>query len=167
MGAESVEEASPGGHSFRTTADKPRNGACLVPGCGLSRYAKPHAGYKPQYEEVPPSTAFVGVVEDAEESKLPDPAVPDTLADVRRVLDDCLELVVVKNSAYGDAWKDQGYMGNLARIMSKHSRLRNMVWGDTLEDLDTEETVEDTLLDMINLCAFMILNWQEDNRWGK
>jgi hypothetical protein len=64
-------------------------------------------------------------------------------------------------------------MGNLARIMSKVARLRTMLWCDpdgdgppvAAEALDVE-AVRDTLLDLINLSGFMLLNWEGGNRWG-
>jgi hypothetical protein len=91
------------------------------------------------------------------------------LADVQKVLDEALELARAKNEAYGDSWRKRGYMGNLARIFSKADRLENMVWQDD-HDTDHEgqsESVEDTLLDLVNLAAFALVNAREGNRWGK
>lgn len=93
--------------------------------------------------------------------------------DLRNVVGDALRLAEVKSESYGDAWKGQGYMGNLARIMSKNERLRNLLWCDADGDgppipeheLDAE-AVRDTLLDLINLSGFMLLNWEAGNRWG-
>lgn len=80
-----------------------------------------------------------------------------------------LALVREKDKAYGGAWKTQGYMGNLARIMSKAARLENMLWNDA-EDGQAEdhgESVMDTLHDLMALCAFMATNIEEGNRWGR
>lgn len=82
--------------------------------------------------------------------------------------EECLTLVVKKSQGYGDAWEQQGYMGNAARIISKAARVKNLVWRDkTMLTMSSEETVEDTLLDTINLCVFFLLNWREGNRWGR
>jgi hypothetical protein len=81
------------------------------------------------------------------------------------VLEGATNLFWNKNRLYGDAWRSQGYMGNLARIMSKVSRLKNMLWGDE-EMNDAKEPVEDTFYDMINLSVFSLLNRGQGNRWG-
>lgn len=81
-----------------------------------------------------------------------------------------LELVRQKDRAYGGAWKAQGYMGNLARIQSKTERLKNMTWRDRAEgDFSTEEDepIEDSLRDLMALCAFALANLEEGNRWGR
>jgi hypothetical protein len=87
--------------------------------------------------------------------------------------------VRAKDAAYGGAWRKQGYMGNLARIMSKTERLSNMLWKDQVDppavqgaeysmqaDLDGE-TVLDTLKDLMALAAFMAANIEDGNRWGQ
>lgn len=88
-----------------------------------------------------------------------------------------LGLVRKKDAAYGGAWQKQGYMGNLARIMSKTARLENIVWKDGSPEFGVDlegggfdpmaETVLDTLHDLMALCAFMASNIEEGNRWGK
>jgi hypothetical protein len=97
------------------------------------------------------------------------------LQPLRNMVGDALRLLEHKNAAYGDAWRHQGYMGNLARLQSKVQRLRNLLWRDPdsngypIQPLDIaggEETVTDTLVDLINLAAMMAVNWNEDNRWG-
>lgn len=82
------------------------------------------------------------------------------------VMEDALNLIAEKSKGYGDAWRDQGWMGNLARIQSKTSRLRNMLWQDH-ETGVKEESVEDTLLDLLNLSAFMMVNRWNANKWGR
>jgi hypothetical protein len=101
---------------------------------------------------------------------------PMPLQELRNVVGDALRLAEHKNRQYGDAWRKQGYMGNLARIQSKAARLNALLWRDAEGDgyplpanrLGTEqaETVIDTLLDLINLAGFMAVNWSEENRWG-
>lgn len=86
--------------------------------------------------------------------------------DLAEVLLGALDLAADKNDTYQDAWREQGYMGNLARVLSKSSRIRNMAWCDSEDTLDGVESVEDTLLDLINLAAFAVINIREENRWG-
>jgi hypothetical protein len=85
-----------------------------------------------------------------------------------------LELVRRKDAAYQGAWQKQGYMGNLARIMSKTERLKAMLWreqpwlGTGGEESDQEmESVLDTLKDLMALAAFCAANIEDGNRWGK
>lgn len=96
-----------------------------------------------------------------------DPAAApyETLRSVADVFEKCLYLIEEKSAGYGDAWVQQGWMGNLARIMSKTSRLKNMLWRDMGIE-STSEPITDTLLDLVNLSAFMIINRSFGNRWG-
>lgn len=103
---------------------------------------------------------------------LPTPEKPRHLpgsapAVVQRFASECEALAAEKDALYGGAWQRQGYMGNMARVLSKVERLRNMVWGDVTPEGTPEETVLDTLRDLANLCAFMSENVQNDNRWGE
>ena len=92
--------------------------------------------------------------------------------------DAVLALIKRKSEGYGNAWVEQGYMGNLARIFSKVSRLRNLLWSDRTPDLNVPqdpedgqgkdvESVLDTLYDLSALCSFAIANIEEGNRWGR
>lgn len=96
-----------------------------------------------------------------------------TVQGVAAYFEECTELVRTKNAMYGDAWKRQGYMGNLGRVLSKTARLEAMLWrdqgyADTAEEIkETDESIEDTLRDLANLTAFMYRNYQDGNRWGK
>lgn len=88
-----------------------------------------------------------------------------TLIALASVFEQSLHIANRKNQTYGDAWRRQGWMGNLARIMSKVSRLVNMCWRDhSLEN--AEESVTDTAFDQINITGFFIINRSEDNKWG-
>lgn len=78
---------------------------------------------------------------------------------------EAFNLFVKKNVSYGGAWQQQGYMGNVARILSKASRLKNMLWCNYPRN-DTDESVEDTALDMMNIAVFFILNFRRGNKWG-
>lgn len=75
-------------------------------------------------------------------------------------------LVQAKTAGYGAAWREQGYMGNLARILSKGSRLKSLLWQDFQYDGTADESVEDTALDLMNLCVFFLLNRGQMNKWG-
>lgn len=109
---------------------------------------------------------------------------PPTMAQgLATFFDEALRLAIDKNDHYGDAWRAQGWMGNLARVQSKVARLKNMLWRDELvgEQPETmaaqfaedhaadmfEETVRDTLLDLANLCGMMAANMGEGNKWGR
>lgn len=82
------------------------------------------------------------------------------------VLEGAVNTYWQKELIYGGAWRKQGWMGNIARIMSKTARLQNMVWREfPLESVD--EPVQDTLQDLINLAVFTLLNRGQDNRWGR
>jgi maltose-binding protein MalE len=81
-------------------------------------------------------------------------------------LQNAANLFVEKNRFYGGAFREQGWMGNLARIMSKTARLRSMQWRPAPLD-DANETVDDTLVDLVNLSVFGIINRQERNIWGR
>lgn len=88
-----------------------------------------------------------------------------TVIRMTEVFERCLNLQIRKGRLYGQTWREQGYMGNVARVLGKVSRLRNMVWRD-IHLTDAEETAEDTLGDLINLSAFALINMEEENRWG-
>lgn len=70
-----------------------------------------------------------------------------------------------KSFTYGDAWRRQGWMGNLARMMSKMARLKNMCWRDHSME-DARESVSDSALDLANITGFFAINRSEDNKWG-
>lgn len=92
---------------------------------------------------------------------------PPTTAQVVAMFNDrALRLVVSKSEGYGRAWEEQGWQGNLGRILSKASRLRHMLWRSEPVLAVGTEHVRETLLDLANLCAFMAHNLEEGNRWG-
>lgn len=91
----------------------------------------------------------------------------DTHLRATRVLDEAMRVMSEKNSSYQDAWQEQGWRGNLARIMSKVSRLRNMLWRNNVSLLNGDkEHPRETLLDVINCCVFAILNLDDEREWG-
>ena len=97
-----------------------------------------------------------------------DPAVKGaaTLEAMAHMMSEALQVTERKNVGYGDAWRQQGWMGNTARILSKASRLKNMVWQD-YEFGDGVETVDETVRDMMNLCVFFLMNRGQENKWGR
>lgn len=90
----------------------------------------------------------------------------ETLVSAALVFSQALQTMSGKNRMYAGAWKEQGWQGNVARILSKTSRLRNMLWRDQPVE-SADEPVQDTLLDLINLAVFALLNRQTRNRWGR
>ncbi len=79
-----------------------------------------------------------------------------------------------KKRLYGSAWKELGALGNFVRIHSKVTRIKNIAWGNGRTTVfpendhpEREETVQDNLLDLMVLCAFMVRNIAEDNWRGK
>ena len=85
---------------------------------------------------------------------------------VEMLLLGAIHLYRKKNQNYGEAWRSQGWVGNVARVLSKSARLKNMLWREDPIN-DEEETVQETLLDLINLAAFAIINMRDRNKWGK
>lgn len=89
-------------------------------------------------------------------------------ATTAKLLDIFAEAIVLqrrKTLTYGDAWRSQGEMGNVARVLSKVARLRKMCWTSN-QIASADESVEDTLLDLINLAGFMLINRRTGNKWG-
>lgn len=94
----------------------------------------------------------------------------ETTAILEKLFHEAVELARRKDADYGQAWKRQGYMGNTSRVLSKVERLRELVWSDNTadaEDVEGGETVEDTLLDLMNLAAMALHNVRTGNRWGR
>lgn len=89
-----------------------------------------------------------------------------TLISLASVYEQSLYIAHRKTFTYGDAWRRQGWMGNLARMMSKMSRVKHMLWRD--HDMEnSEESVTDTAFDLINITGFLIVNRSEENKWGE
>lgn len=95
-------------------------------------------------------------------------SAPDrTVLALAHVFEEALNVAYRKASGYGMAWQRQGYMGNVARILSKTARIENLVWNDEPEGDDHCENVQDTLGDLVSIVAFALVNYKADNRWGK
>lgn len=88
-------------------------------------------------------------------------------ARVEEVFAEAARLFASKNAHYGDSWREQGWRGNLSRILEKSKRLRQMLWrgGNVLLNGSSEHPRE-TALDMINTLAFMIVNMDDNIEWG-
>lgn len=83
---------------------------------------------------------------------------------VRAVLDEALNLFELKNQDYGDSWREQGWRGNLSRILEKAGRLRK-VWRKG-SYVVPDEGLRETALDMINTLAFLVINHDTGREWG-
>lgn len=72
-----------------------------------------------------------------------------------------------KNADYGDAWKANGWRGNLSRVFEKNQRVRNLLWrSDPRTPAVGDEQAVDTLRDMLNTIVFAIMNLQEEVEYG-
>lgn len=91
----------------------------------------------------------------------------ETISGMRRIFDEALALAERKNNDYGDAWKENGWRGNIARIFEKTRRLRNLLWNGNpgAGQLD-RETTRETAIDMMNTLAFFIMNQDRGVEWG-
>jgi hypothetical protein len=88
-----------------------------------------------------------------------------TTARLLEVFGEAIVLQRQKGLTYGEAWRSQGSMGNVARVLSKAARLKKMLW-TSMPIQSAEESVEDTLLDTVNLAAFTLINIRDNNMWG-
>lgn len=97
-----------------------------------------------------------------------DEMTPDEIATLKEVGEQFIKafaLVEAKNEVYQDAWRRQGWRGNLARILSKSDRLRAMLWRS--ERLDGNgEPAEETAKDLMTLACFFLINFKKENEWG-
>lgn len=72
-----------------------------------------------------------------------------------------------KNADYGDAWRTNGWRGNLSRIFEKTQRVRNLAWRpDPRVPAVGDEQVLETLQDLLNTTAFAIINMVEEVEYG-
>lgn len=88
-----------------------------------------------------------------------------TLIELTSVFEQAMHIAHRKGFTYGPAWRHQGWMGNIARMISKMGRLKNMCWRDQGIE-SSEESVADNAFDMINITGFFIINRHDDNKWG-
>lgn len=72
-----------------------------------------------------------------------------------------------KNHDYGDAWRTNGWRGNLSRVFEKVQRVRHLTWRpDPRVPAVGDEQVLDTLQDLLNSTAFAIINLIEEVEYG-
>lgn len=88
------------------------------------------------------------------------------IAGMEETFKKCIKLAIKKNHDYAGANKDPmgnfrcfGWQGVAVRIGDKFERLANFVKQGELETKD--ESVEDTLIDMINYCAICLEMYKE------
>lgn len=82
----------------------------------------------------------------------------------KEVLDEALKLHDAKHSDYNGqrpAWKTYGMMGRFFDINRKFERIKTLLWEKKGNDVK-DETVRDTLLDMIVYCALAIIVFDEE-----
>jgi hypothetical protein len=93
--------------------------------------------------------------------------VSNSQARVEEIFVEAARLFAEKNRHYGDSWRNQGWRGNISRMLEKAGRIRKMVWrsGDVLLNGGSEHPRE-TLLDMLNTVAFAIINIDDRVEWG-
>jgi hypothetical protein len=74
-----------------------------------------------------------------------------------KILNKCSKISIIKNADYGDAnLLEFGLYGILIRLSDKYNRLKTLILNNK-NPLVKNETINDTLLDMINYCIYMIL----------
>lgn len=86
-------------------------------------------------------------------------------ADIQVVFDRVKEIVLLKDHDYGRAWAKRGWRSQLERVLLKADRLDTMLRTST--SVPEQEKILETVHDMIALLAFMGLNVNDDNEWGK
>lgn len=87
------------------------------------------------------------------------PQDQDDSLTVRKVFTQALSIYEDREAKYGEAWRDRGWRGNVADILRKASRVKNVFWrGEGSED-------RDDLYDLMVYCAFAIINMDDDREW--
>lgn len=102
-----------------------------------------------------------GLQTDAEEriQQLDDGTIEVTPDKLIRIASDVIELILVKNQDYGDAWQRQGMAGCLVRLADKLYRVETL--SDGREALVVDEKIEDTLRDAIGYSMLGLLYLKE------
>ena len=80
---------------------------------------------------------------------------------IKKVHNETLEIFKKKNSDYGDAFATYGMIGVIVRIGDKIMRIKSLTNNKTkMDDIDNkvmDESVKDTLYDLINYTAMAIM----------
>lgn len=90
----------------------------------------------------------------------------NTQARVEDVFQEALRLIASKNASYGDSWREQGWRGNVSRVLEKSKRIRALLWRPSVLLNGSSEHPRETMLDMINTLAFAIINMDDGVEWG-
>lgn len=91
----------------------------------------------------------------------------DTRQQLWDIFTEAVQTFDKKNDDYGDAWRRNGWRGNLSRVFEKADRVRNLAWRpDPRVPAVGDEAVVETLRDMLNTIAFTIMNMEEEVEWG-
>lgn len=77
-----------------------------------------------------------------------------TRESLERKASECIEIVLAKNSDYGDAWQKKGVAGVLVRLSDKATRLENL---SGKQALVVDESWLDTVRDMAGYCLLAML----------
>lgn len=76
------------------------------------------------------------------------------------------ETYKLKNSKYGDSFgssvQEFGYIAALTRISDKYNRFKQLVLSKE-DGSDTDERLQDTLLDMANYCIMTVMELESEN----
>lgn len=75
----------------------------------------------------------------------------------------------LKNSKYGDSFgqsvREFGYIAALTRMSDKYNRIKQLIL--TRQDgSDTDESLEDSLLDLANYCIMTTMSLREEKQHG-
>lgn len=75
------------------------------------------------------------------------------------------ETYKVKNTKYGDSFgssvQEFGYIAALTRISDKYNRMKQLILSKE-DGSDTDERLEDTLLDMANYCIMTVMELKNE-----
>jgi hypothetical protein len=162
------------GHAYRNVG--PGTGCTFTTTeteCGEASGHSIHSGYRPFARGYDPQKVEEEFIladkfaeRDARLQEIKDQLAPATTDEELAGFFELVRLKVQqKEQAYAGAWREQGWRGNVARVLSKAKRLKNMLWRTNTMD-NSEEPVNDTLIDLVALAAFTWINRQKNNEWG-
>ncbi len=91
------------------------------------------------------------------------------LEEIEKMSKESLQILKDKTKLYGvESIGQLGAKAEFVQIHRKYTRLKNMLWDDmsTKQEEKYEDTLKDTLLDMINYCyiTLYILKQQDDKK---
>jgi hypothetical protein len=93
--------------------------------------------------------------------------VNNSEARVQEVFGEAARLFAMKNASYQDSWRDQGWRGNVSRVLEKAKRVRSLLWRQSVLLNGSKEHPRETLMDIMNTCAFAIINMDDGVEWGE